>query len=357
METIIKKSGKGQLPGHLTVLLTILICSALTACSSDENDSSTLLVHIEGWSMSKLAFVIAADQGFYEKHGLDVKLTMSPPEFEGARIPKAPILTRVMRNLGMQEYPQPEILVTGHTPIIYDQVMYANTPKRVALASTDCSVRYYVVARDGIERVEDIHGKRIGVNAVRTTSGFAALRLIERMNWDRRYDVAIMERGRNVEFLKSGRVDVVVGGDETFEAAQREGLNVLQDTRSWNENLAGNSASVETGWLDDSGNRNKAQRFLMAALEGLALFHQDPELAIDIAMRWYGFPTLEMAQGRYARADYVPLKPYPCYQGIENTMRIHDSHEMRQYKPEDFYDDSLLKELDQSGFIDALYSQ
>ena len=36
-------------------------------------------------------------------------------------------------------------------------------------------------------------------------------------------------------------------------------------------------------------------------------------------------------------------------------MRIYDSPEMRKMKPEDFYDDSLMRELDKSGFIDNLY--
>jgi len=36
-------------------------------------------------------------------------------------------------------------------------------------------------------------------------------------------------------------------------------------------------------------------------------------------------------------------------------MEIYDSNEMRRYTPEDFYDDSLMRELDESGFLDRLY--
>jgi len=36
-------------------------------------------------------------------------------------------------------------------------------------------------------------------------------------------------------------------------------------------------------------------------------------------------------------------------------VRIHDSHTMRQYQAQDFYDNSLLRELDENGFIDSLY--
>ena len=65
---------------------------------------------------------------------------------------------------------------------------------------------------------------------------------------------------------------------------------------------------------------------------------------------------LDFAEARYNRTDYIPRKPYPCYEGIRNTMELHDSNEMRRYTPEDFYDDSLMRELDESGFIDSLYN-
>ena len=51
----------------------------------------------------------------------------------------------------------------------------------------------------------------------------------------------------------------------------------------------------------------------------------------------------------------IPRKPYPCYDGIPRTMEVFDSHAMRAHRAEEFYDDSLLRELDESGFIDGVY--
>ena len=56
-----------------------------------------------------------------------------------------------------------------------------------------------------------------------------------------------------------------------------------------------------------------------------------------------------------AGAKEMPAKPYPAVAGIRKVMELFNYHEMRQYKPEDFYDDSLMREIDNSGFIDALY--
>jgi ABC-type nitrate/sulfonate/bicarbonate transport system substrate-binding protein len=287
------------------LLLLIMLSSMLITCSSTDDDEMFLKVFVEGRSMSKLPIVIAKDQGFFEKHGVTVEFQMAEPEFDGGKIPRAPLWTRVQRRLGFIDYPEIDMQITGHTPTMYYQTTLATRPKRIALASTDCSIRYYIVVQPGIESLEEIKGKRIGINAMRTTSAFAALRLIERMGWNRDFDVSILEDGRGIENLKNNQVDVVVGGEELFDDASREGFEIFADTRDWGESLAGNSILVDAGWLEVGDNREAARRFLQGVLEGLAVFHQQPELAVDVAMRWYGFPDRAMAQGRYDRADYV----------------------------------------------------
>ena len=49
-------------------------------------------------------------------------------------------------------------------------------------------------------------------------------------------------------------------------------------------------------------------------------------------------------------------KPYPSIEGIKKAMQLYDSAAMRRFKPEDFYDSSYMKELDDSGFLDKLYA-
>ncbi len=58
---------------------------------------------------------------------------------------------------------------------------------------------------------------------------------------------------------------------------------------------------------------------------------------------------------RDAALRSFPRKPYPCYDGVKKTMEVYDSNEMRRHTPHDFYDDSLMRELDESGFLDRLY--
>jgi len=339
--------------GVLKLSLLSVLAATGVACTADQ-ELIPLVVIVQGRSMSKLPFVIAEDQGLYEKHGLDVELRLTPPEFEGGIETHPPFWPRVWRRLGLQEVPDPDIFVAGHTPTMVRQMRETRARKLIALAATDCSVRSYVIGRPGINSLEELKGQRLGINNDATTSGFAALRMVQRMGWDRVQDISIMNSG-GIEALRESLVEAIVGGDAEFEAAEREGFPILEDTRVWNERLAGNSVMVYPAWLEDSTNREAARRFLRATAEAIALFHQRPALVLEVLTNWYGM-DLDLAEGRYHRTDYVPRKPYPCSEGIRNTMELHDSNEMRRYTPGDFYDDSLMRELDESGFIDSLYN-
>ncbi len=63
----------------------------------------------------------------------------------------------------------------------------------------------------------------------------------------------------------------------------------------------------------------------------------------------------ELLEYFYREVEKMPSKPYPPYEGLKKVMEVYDSHEMRKYTLEHFYDDSFVRELDESGYIDSLY--
>ena len=54
----------------------------------------------------------------------------------------------------------------------------------------------------------------------------------------------------------------------------------------------------------------------------------------------------------FAYVKQLVKKPYPSVEGIKRVFAIYDSPEMRKRTPEEFYDSSLIAELDKSGFLD-----
>jgi hypothetical protein len=58
-----------------------------------------------------------------------------------------------------------------------------------------------------------------------------------------------------------------------------------------------------------------------------------------------------------AQAAQLPSRPHPSVEGIKKMMEVYNYREMRLHRPEDFYDASLVAELDRSGYIDGLYQR
>jgi hypothetical protein len=78
--------------------------------------------------------------------------------------------------------------------------------------------------------------------------------------------------------------------------------------------------------------------------------------AFDAALaKWLNIADAAAQDRMYREVEEIPRKPYPSVDGIKQTFVIYDSPEMRKYRAEDFYDSSIMTELDTSGFIDGLY--
>ena len=329
----------------------------LTSCS--ERELLPVRVEFGTRSISKLPFVIALDQGLYEKYGLEIDLKMPAPAFDGGRQWHPGIFTRISRRLdrtfGRYSW-EPEFYVDGLTPNIIKSVDRTRYPHYVAIASNDCMVRPHIIGKKGMTSVDELKGQRLGISARRdTTLGFAALSFAQRMGWDPVKDISLKLNGRDIDALDNGLVDAIVANEIRGAVAMKEGYPVLADTQKWNIAVAGNSVMVHSGWLDSEENQEKARRFLKATAEGLALFHQDRNLALKVLADWNGITDEDIASHAYERGQWMLKKPYPCYDGIDNTFEMYDSNQLRQFKPTDFYNDSFIRELDESGFIDGLY--
>ena len=332
----------------------LLAIVASTLSCSDRN-SISLIVNVTATSISKLPFVIAMDQGLYAKHGLNVEMRLPTPESEGRMVAYGNFWGRVPNMLGISESSRADISIYGGNPMIVRVSQAGPAARQIIIGATDCVVRAHVIARKGISSVGELKGRRIGVSSMGATSGFQALLFAERMGWDPVQDVSILVGYEGIDALLDGSLDAIVASENEFADAKREDLPALLDMREWDESIAGNSIVVTPGWLEDSTHREAARRFLIATAEAIALFHQQPQLVQRVLAEWYGVTDPERARIFYERGAWIPRKPYPCYDGIKKGMAVYGSNEMRRYQPSDFYDDSMMREIDASGFIDGLY--
>jgi ABC-type nitrate/sulfonate/bicarbonate transport system substrate-binding protein len=306
-----------------------------------------LKVEMGDVSINKIPFLIALDEGLYEKYGLDVD--MVPFSAHAADVHKIKGREKHRRDIDA------DIRVGGGSPMIVGRVNRVTPSDQIILATTDHVVHWDVVARKGIGSLEDLKGKRISYSGVGACSHYIALLIADKMGWDPRFDITLLGGDYSVFPLKNGWTDAMVAYEVPFAMARVEGYKSLVNLRSWNAPIACSGVTASRAWAAE--NRDTVLRFLKALTEAIAMMKANKAVAFKAIEKWYGFSDTEVKQIIYDGGSEMERKPYPSIEGIKKTMQLYDSAAMRQYKPEDFYDSSYMKELDDSGFIDGLYRQ
>jgi hypothetical protein len=62
-----------------------------------------------------------------------------------------------------------------------------------------------------------------------------------------------------------------------------------------------------------------------------------------------------VANAIYEEGLKMSRRMEPCVQGFTDMFVMGYPAELQKYKPTDCYDESFMKELDESGFIDTAY--
>lgn len=325
--------------------LLLFMLAAVPALGEDQQ--ITLL--LGDVSLNKLPFIMAYEEGIYEKNGLNIQPLFSRGSVEIIRASGVEIDEKLILAKGVV----PPIKIGGASPTIVRLTTRAGQWDPLILGSTHTTSRWRIIARPGIDSLEDLKGKRIGYSGVGAVTHFLAVSIAEKLGWDPNLDWSMMGDALGVEALEKGYVDAIVGPELHATMAVDAGYRVIADLGEMNLPVAGSSFLFDREWLKEHPDEAKA--FIKSSVEAVALLKQDKAAAFRTLNKWFQMNDPELLEFFYAEASKLPSKPYPPYAGLERMMEIYDSHEMRKYNVEYFYDDSIIRELDESGFIDSLY--
>lgn len=336
----------------VTVGMLGLAGTAVAQNNQDKKPADNLIpitVELGDVSLTKLPFIIAADNGIYEKNGLKVSQFITPSAAEAVRgsgviVPPENIKSGVVG----------EINIGGGSPTMVRMTSVATAPHRIILATTDDVSRFHVISRKDITKPEQLKGKRIGygnLGALDHFSMFLFLRNV--MHWDPNKDVSMFSSGNGPQSIVKNRVDAFAGTDIALTASKKLGLNDLVDLGQYHFVMPGSGVNVLSDWLPK--NRDTAARFMKATVEAIALMKTDKKAAFASMTKWYGIKDQDKLEAVYAEASRLPSKPYPSIEGLKNMQSVYTWREITMKKPEDFTDASFITKLDKSGYIDSLY--
>jgi NitT/TauT family transport system substrate-binding protein len=332
------------------VSLTVICVLAGALPARAQSQPLTVAVRLADVSLNKLPFVVAYEEGIYAKNGLQVEQFVAAEAAAVARLNGVIVPEKYILKPGSPAIP---ISVGGACPTVVRFTTTPGTAPTAILASTDPVVRTHIVSRLDITTPEQLKGKRLGYSANGATTHLAALSFVQVMGWTPGKDIFLVSDGNNVTALKEDKVDAFVASELFETMAVAAGFRDLVDLSKYNMPMAGSSLVANRAWLKD--NQEAARRLVKSLVDALALIKQDKNVALRAMTKWYDIKEPKLQEYFYNKVSLLPRKPYPPYDGLKKTMELFDNPEMRKHRVEDFYDDSFVRQLDQSGYIDGLY--
>ncbi|TMA95011.1 MAG: ABC transporter substrate-binding protein [Deltaproteobacteria bacterium] len=216
-------------------------------------------------------------------------------------------------------------------------------------------LEYSIMASPDIKTPQDLKGK-IVTGTRPGASADSALRLILR-KWG-------LEPGKDVIFIsvgesQQGRMNALQRGSVVATAltppfsgiAKQLGFRELIDLRKSDIEYAGSSIAGMAGYI--KSHSLLVENFLKGYIESLHFFRTQKEKAIAGIMKFMKMNDRARAEEGYDYyVELMPVMPYASVAGVKAVLQFLAAGQPKAAtaNPEDFYDHSYLKKIEDSGF-------
>jgi NitT/TauT family transport system substrate-binding protein len=221
------------------------------------------------------------------------------------------------------------------------------------------TLEYSIFASPDIKTPQDLKGK-IVTGTRPGASADSAFRLVLR-KWG-------MEPGKDVIFIsvgdsQQGRMNALHRGSVSATAltppfsgmARQLGFRELVDLRKTDIEYAGSSIAGMAGYI--KSHPQLVENFLKGYIESLHYFRTQKEQTVSGIMKFMKMNDRARAEEGYEYyVDLMPVMPYASNNGIRAVLQFLAAGQPKAAtaKPEEFYDNSFLKKIEDSGFTKTL---
>jgi NitT/TauT family transport system substrate-binding protein len=329
----------------ITILLVILFSLALGPLS-EARAQDKMRLGLSSVSALHSAVWIAEQKGLFRKHGIDAEV----------------IVVGQGGTAGISALLANDIQMTSSAG---DSLVNAalHGGETVMIAGVVNKGLQRIMVRPEIKTAADLKGKRVGVTRIGAVSHSVLLMILRRWNMSPT-DVQVMQVGSSPNMLASldkGGLDAAVITIPSMFVAEDRGYKVLLDLADTDIYYLQTMIATTRSYI--KANRDKGLRFLKGYLEGIAYFKQNRKESLEVVKKKLRIGVeqernLERAFDLLSAKYYEPL-PYPSLRGVETVLGFveKDNPKARGADPKSFTDDSLLKEIEASGFVKGLYQR
>ena len=332
-------NSRGMIAGMMLLIGWLFVCRAATAQDKVRMGLSSVSgLHSAVW--------VAEQKGLFRKHGIDAEVIVTG---QGGTAGISALLANDIQ------------MVNSAGDVLVAAALRGGDTVMVASVVNKGLQR--LVTKPDIKTPADLKGKRIGVTRIGAVSHSVLLMMLQRWKMTVN-DIQVLQLGSSPNMLASldkGGVEGAVLTIPSMFVAEDRGYRVLLDMADTDIYYLHTMVATTRQYIKN--NRDKVSRFLRGYVEGIAFVKQNKKESLEIVKKQLRIgPEQERNLERSLDlliAKYYENVPYPSMRGVETVLGFveKDNPKAKSADPKSFVDDSLLREIDQSGFIKKLYER
>jgi ABC-type nitrate/sulfonate/bicarbonate transport system substrate-binding protein len=215
-----------------------------------------------------------------------------------------------------------------------------------------------LVVRPGINKPEELKGKRIAISRFGAASHMRVLNILPRYGLSEK-DVTFLQIGdtpARIIAMSGSAVDASSFSPPDHLAAQQAGMKIILNMAELNIYYQGTGLVATQHYI--ARNRDLVRRMVKSSVEALHLVRTNPEATKRAFMKYRKTKDDKPLEDAYQTLrETVKQKPYPNMESFKTIFKDVSDRlpAAKSANPREFVDTSFLEELDKSGYIDGLY--
>jgi NitT/TauT family transport system substrate-binding protein len=331
---------------RLIRLVSLILLSGIAGVAASVSAQDKMRMGLSSVSGLHSAIWVAEQKGLFRRHGIDIEVIVTG---QGGTAGISALLANDIQ------------MVNSAGDVLVAAALRGGDTVMVASVVNKGLQR--LVTKPEIKTPADLKGKRVGVTRIGAVSHSVLLMMLQRWKMGVN-DVQIMQIGSSPSMLASldkGGIEGAVLTVPSLFVAEDRGYRVLLDMADTDIYYLHTMVGTTRQYIKN--NRDKVLRFLRGYVEGIAHVKHHRQESLDIVKKKLRIgPEQERNLERsldLLSAKYYENVPYPSIRGVETVLGFieKDNPKARSADPKSFVDDSLLREIDQSGFIKKLYER
>jgi NitT/TauT family transport system substrate-binding protein len=287
---------------------------------------------------------IAKEVGFFKKQDLDVKVVFIPSGPTGA--------TAIMAG-------EADVgIIGGFAPI---RAILSGAKSLVLIGQTKNSIVATIVGKKEIASVQDLKGKRLGIDRIGSNPDMFTQAALARFQMDPLRDLQYVQMGnigQGIPALKGGSIDALTTNPPDDMVALKLGFKVILAITAMKIPFAATVLISDRNTV--TRKQPELRKFMRAYAEAVHYFLTNREGAAKVVAKYTKVEDREIlnyAIDTDGKAVQKTLEVDP--KGIELVLELIGKSvpQAASAKPEDFYDGRFTNELKDSGFLKRLWGE